>query len=156
MMGGVFRVIIVGASGFTGAELLRLCAAHPLFEVAAATGDSMAGRRVADLYPSLAAAYPDAEFVRYAPDLAEGCDLAFCALPHGASQAVVGGLREAEVRIVDLSADFRLNDPDVYPEWYGEAHSAPELLETISCSACPSCSGRTSWEQRRSRLPAAT
>lgn len=129
MIGGVFRAIIVGASGFTGAELLRLCAAHPSLEVVAATGDSMAGRKVADLYPSLAAAYPSAEFVRYAPDLAEECDLAFCALPHGASQAVVGGLREAAVRVVDLSADFRLDDPELYPEWYGEAHTAPGLLD---------------------------
>ena len=124
----MFRVAIVGASGFTGAELLRICASHPDFEVVVATGGSMAGRAVAELYPSLASAYPEAKFVPYEPDIVDGCDLVFCALPHGASQAVVGGLRGRVAHIVDLAADFRLDDPDLYPEWYGDAHTAPELL----------------------------
>ena len=129
MVGCMFRVIVIGASGFAGAELLRICAGHPELQVVAVTGDSMAGRKVADLYPSLSPVHPDTEFVPYSPDLAAECDLAFCALPHGASQAMVSGLRDTAVRIVDLSADFRLNDPDLYPEWYGEAHTAPELLD---------------------------
>ena len=123
------KVAIVGASGFTGAELLRICASHSEIEVVAATGDSMAGRTVADLYPSLAAAYPRAEFVAYEPGVAAGCDLAFCALPHGASQSVVGELRGDVAHIVDLAADFRLDDPALYPAWYGQEHSAPDLLE---------------------------
>ena len=123
------KVAVVGASGYTGAELLRICASHPALEVAVATGDSMAGRAVADLYPSLAAAYGDAEFVPYEPQVASGCDLAFCALPHGASQAVAGELRNDVGHIVDLAADFRLDDPGLYPTWYLEEHTVPELLD---------------------------
>ena len=122
------RVAVVGASGFTGAELLRIGASHPDLEVAVATGESMAGRAVADLYPSLAAAYSDAEFVPYEPGIASGCDLAFCALPHGASQAVVPELRGDVKHVVDLAADFRLDDPGLYPAWYGAEHTAPELV----------------------------
>ena len=123
------KVAVIGASGFTGAELLRICASHPDLEVAVATGESMAGRAVADLYPSLAAAYGGAEFVPYEPGIASGCDLAFCGLPHGASQAVVPELRGDVKHVVDLAADFRLNDPGLYPAWYGAEHTAPELLD---------------------------
>jgi len=122
-------VAVIGASGFTGAELLRICASHPDLEVAVATGESMAGTAVADLYPSLAAAYGDAEFVPYDPGAASGCDLAFCGLPHGASQAVVPALRNDVKHVIDLAADFSLDDPGLYPAWYGEEHTAPELLD---------------------------
>lgn len=122
------RVAIIGASGFTGAEFLRLCAAHPGFEVVVATGETQAGTRVADLYPSLAAAYPDLVFSPFDPAVLDGVDLAFMGLPHGHSQALVPEIRGAVPHIVDLSADFRFDDPGVYPEWYGEAHTAPELL----------------------------
>ncbi|MXW98134.1 MAG: N-acetyl-gamma-glutamyl-phosphate reductase [Acidimicrobiaceae bacterium] len=120
---------VIGASGFTGAELLRICASHPGLEAVVATGDSMAGRAVADLYPSLAPAYGDTQFVLYEPGVASGCDLAFCALPHGASQSVVPELRNDVKHVVDLAADFRLDDPGLYPTWYGEEHTAPELLD---------------------------
>lgn len=123
------KVAVIGASGFTGAELLRICASHPGLEAVVATGDSMAGRAVADLYPSLAPAYGDTQFVPYEPGVASGCDLAFCALPHGASQSVVPELRDDVKHVVDLAADFRLDDPGLYPEWYGEEHTAPELLD---------------------------
>ena len=123
------KVAVIGASGFTGAELLRIGASHPGVEVVVATGDSMAGRAVADLYPSLAPAYGDIEFVLYEPGIVSDCDLAFCALPHGTSQSVVPELRKDVKHIVDLAADFRLNDPDLYPEWYGAEHTAPELLD---------------------------
>ena len=85
---------IIGASGYTGAELLRLCHAHPDFEVAFATGDSQAGVAVAELYPSLAAAYGDAVFSAYDPSLLDGVDLVFCGLPHGASQSLMVELRQ--------------------------------------------------------------
>jgi N-acetyl-gamma-glutamyl-phosphate reductase len=122
------RVAIIGASGFTGAEFLRLCAGHPEFEVVAATGDSQAGTRVAELYPSLAAAYPDMVFVPYEPAILDGVDLVFMGLPHGHSQALVPEIRGTVPHIVDLSADFRFDDPDVYPTWYGAAHTASDLL----------------------------
>lgn len=122
------RVGIVGASGYTGAELLRLCAGHPDLEVELATGDSQAGTAVADLYPSLAAAYPGLTFAPYDPARIEGLDLVFMGLPHGASQAIVPGLLGRVPHVVDLAADFRLKDPAMYPRWYGDEHTAPELL----------------------------
>ena len=120
---------IIGASGFTGAELLRLCAGHPHFDVAFATGESQAGTRVADLYPSLAAAYPELAFVPWQADLVDGVDVVFLGLPHGASQTIVPDLVERDVVVVDLAADFRLRDAELYPVWYHEAHAAPHLLD---------------------------
>lgn len=122
------RVGIYGASGYTGVELLRLCAAHPQFEPAFATADSQVGVRVGDLYPSLAAAYPDLVFTEADPAAADELDLVFLALPHGASQRLVPDLRKRVAHVVDLAADFRLTDPALYPTWYGEEHVAPELL----------------------------
>ena len=124
------RIAIIGASGYTGAELLRLCSVHPQLEVVLATGDSQAGTAVADLYPSLAPAYPDVVFASYdaAAVVELAPDLVFCALPHGSTQAVVAELIGNVPRIVDLSADFRLKDPALYPQWYGEEHHYPELL----------------------------
>ncbi len=120
---------IIGASGYTGAELLRLLAGHPGFTLAFATGDSQAGARAADLYPSLAAAYPDLVYASWDVALLDGVDLVFCALPHGASQALMPALIEAVPHVVDLAADFRLHDAALYPTWYGEAHACPDLLE---------------------------
>jgi N-acetyl-gamma-glutamyl-phosphate reductase len=124
------RVGIVGASGFTGAELLRLLAAHPDLDVVVATGDTQAGTRVADLYPSLAAAYPDLSFVPWTDGLADeqALDVVFCGLPHGTSQQIVPGLLAPGRVVVDLGADFRLTDPGLYPTWYGAEHTAPHLL----------------------------
>ena len=119
---------IIGASGFTGAELLRLCAQHPHLDVRLATGDTQAGSRVADVYPSLAAGYADLAFEKYDPDACDGLDLVFLGLPHGASQDVVPELSGRVGRIVDLAADFRLRDPALYPRWYGDEHAHPELL----------------------------
>lgn len=126
------RIGIIGASGFTGAELLRLLVAHPDFEVVFATGDSQAGTRAADLYPSLAAAYPDLVFAAWDPALLADVDVVFLGLPHGASQAIVPTLVDHDVKIVDLAADFRLADAEDYPRWYGEAHAAPELLGSFA------------------------
>jgi N-acetyl-gamma-glutamyl-phosphate reductase len=122
------KVGIIGASGYTGAELLRLCAQHPELDVAIATGDTQAGNSVAALYPSLAAAYPDLGFTTYDADAVAGLDLVFCGLPHGGSQTVVPELLGRVDHIVDLAADFRLRDPALYPEWYGVEHAHPELL----------------------------
>ena len=122
------KVGIVGGSGFTGAELLRLLAAHPELDVVRATGDSMAGTRAADLYPSLSSAYPDLVFSGYDAGEVTGLDLVFLALPHGASQGVVPELIGKVGHLVDLAADFRLQDASLYPQWYGEEHTAPKLL----------------------------
>ncbi|MGK2930784.1 MAG: N-acetyl-gamma-glutamyl-phosphate reductase [Acidimicrobiales bacterium] len=122
------KVGIVGASGYTGAELLRLLAGHPDLEVAVATGDSQAGQPLAGLYPNLTGAYGDRTFDAWDPARVDGLDLVFCALPHGASQAVVPQLQDRVGAIVDLAADFRLADAALYPEWYGEDHTVHELL----------------------------
>jgi N-acetyl-gamma-glutamyl-phosphate reductase len=128
----VTRIGIIGASGFTGAELLRLLAGHSHFDLAFATGDTQAGTRAADLYPSLAAAYGDLTFATWDPALLDGVDLVFLGLPHGASQAIVPSLIDHGVKVVDLAADFRLTDADDYPRWYGEPHAAPQLLGTFA------------------------
>src|ERR1700749_1428943 len=101
---------IVGASGYTGAELLRLLAGHPSFEVAVATAHTHAGQAVGAHTPSLAAAYPGLTYEDNDPALLDGLDLVFCALPHGESQRIVPALRGRVGLVVDLAADFRLHD----------------------------------------------
>ncbi len=123
---------IVGASGFIGAELLRLSAFHPHLDVRVATGDSQAGAPVADLYPNLAAAHGGLTYEKFDPDRCDGLDLVFLALPHGESQQVVPVLADRVGAVVDLAADFRLRDPALYPAWYGEEHAHPELLGSFA------------------------
>jgi N-acetyl-gamma-glutamyl-phosphate reductase len=119
---------VLGASGYTGAELLRLLAGHPEIEVAVAAAHSHAGQLVEEHTPSLAATYPGLAYEAADPDLLDGLDLVFCALPHGESQQLVPALRPRVGVIVDLAADFRLRDAALYPAWYGEEHAAPGLL----------------------------
>ncbi|MGR3484706.1 MAG: N-acetyl-gamma-glutamyl-phosphate reductase [Paracoccaceae bacterium] len=119
------RAAILGASGYTGAELLRLLAGHPTIEVAALTGHSKAGQPIEAVYPHLRGLGLPPLTTIDEVDWA-GVDLAFCALPHATSQAVVAGLPEG-VRVVDLSADFRLRDVEAYARWYGQPHAAPRL-----------------------------
>lgn len=126
--GKTLKTAVFGASGYAGAELMRLAAGHPYLDVVLATADSQAGGRLADLYPSLAPAYPDLVLRGADPEAADGLDLVFLALPHGASQHLVPDLRKRVGTVVDLAADFRLKDPALYPEWYGETHEAPGLL----------------------------
>ena len=123
------RVGVVGASGYTGTELLRLIAGHPELELVVATGDSKAGTPIADLYPSLAAAYGDRAYDPFTPEAVDGLDLVFIGLPHGISMSVVPEIRGRVGHIVDLGSDFRLHDKDLYPEWYKAEHSAPALLD---------------------------
>lgn len=122
------RVGLIGASGYTGAELLRLCAQHPDFDVVYATGDSQAGSLASSLYPSLAARYPNLVFEEFDPAQAEGLDVVFLGLPHEASMAVAPQLHGKIGCLVDLSAAFRLKDSALYPQWYGFTHDQPELL----------------------------
>jgi N-acetyl-gamma-glutamyl-phosphate reductase len=122
-----YRAAVVGASGYTGVEALRLLAGHPEIEVVHVTAAANAGARVADLFPSLAPAY--GEVVLAPLDVADlrGLDLVFCMLPHGASQDLLPGLLDDVTHVIDLGADFRLPS-DVYARWYGEAHRAPDVV----------------------------
>lgn len=124
----MIKVGIVGASGYTGAELLRLCAAHPDVEVVAATGDSQAGTLAASLYPSLAGAYPNLVFEEYSAERFQGLDAVFLGIPHEAALEIAPDLVGKVGVVIDLSAAYRLKDASLYPQWYGFTHTQPELL----------------------------
>jgi len=118
------RVLVAGASGFAGALAAELVWRHPRLELVFATSRSDAGKRVDELYPRYRVPL---ELTELDVDEAEGCDAAIVAYPHGAAAPVVAGLRGLGLLVVDLSADFRLRDPNVYADWYGEL-AQPELL----------------------------
>ncbi len=120
---------VVGASGYAGVELLRLCASHPDLEVKVATAGTHGGEPVAAHTPSLAAAYPGLVYAPVAEAALDGLDVVFLALPHGESQHLVPDLLPQVGLVVDLAADFRLHDPGLYPRWYGGEHTVPELLD---------------------------
>ena len=132
MSGGSKKVGIVGASGYGGAELLRLCAGHPDLDVAVAAAGAQAGAMVAAHTPSLAAAYPTLTYQPTDAAALDGLDVVFLALPHGQSQHLVPDLVDRVGVIVDLAADFRLADPGLYPTWYGEEHLVPDLLGSFA------------------------
>ena len=124
------KIGVLGASGYTGAELVRLLLRHPRAEIALLTADRRAGKTMADVFPQFAPyALPVLTSVEDADWAALGLDLAFCALPHGTTQKVIKDVmaRAPQTKVVDLSADFRLADPAAYARWYGHEHFAPEL-----------------------------
>ncbi len=121
----MMKIAILGASGYTGAELVRIIAGHPGMEIAALAAHSKAGQSMAQVYPHLRHLdLPDLVKIEEL-DFA-GIDLAFCALPHATSQEVIAALPR-DLKVVDLSADFRLRDPSAYEAWYGQPHAAPDL-----------------------------
>jgi N-acetyl-gamma-glutamyl-phosphate reductase len=118
-------IAIIGASGYTGAELIRLLATHPSFEIKALAANSKAGQSLGTVFPHLRhLSLPD--LVTWEEIDFDGIDLCFCALPHKTSQEVISKLPKS-VKIVDLSADFRLRDPEAYKQWYGNEHAAKEM-----------------------------
>lgn len=119
------KIAILGASGYTGAELVRIIATHPSMEITGLSGDRKAGMAMADVFPHLR--HLDLPVLQKIEDMDFGAvDLAFCALPHATSQAVIRELPR-DLKVVDLSADFRLRDPAEYEKWYGKPHGAVEL-----------------------------
>ncbi len=118
---------IVGGTGYTGVELLRILAVHPEVEVKCITSRSEAGMPVADMYPNLRGHF-DLAFSEPDPAVLAECDLVFFATPHGVAMRMVPELMAAGVRVVDLSADFRIKDLDVWAQWYGMAHETPEWV----------------------------
>lgn len=119
------KAAVIGASGYTGAELVRLLAAHGHVEIVALAADRNAGNAMHSLYPHLAVL--DLPLLAKVGDIAwDKVDVAFCCLPHAASQAVINTL-PPHLKIIDLSADFRLYDPATYAKWYGHEHQALAL-----------------------------
>ncbi len=119
---------IVGATGYTGVELMRLLSVHPEAELVMATSRSEQGRKVSELFPSLRG---EVELVYSEPDLKKlsSCDVVFFATPNGTAMQRVPALLENGTKVIDLSADFRLSDPDVWEKWYGQKHSSEVLLK---------------------------
>ena len=149
----MIKVGIVGATGYTGAELLRLLAMHPEAQVTVITSRSEQGKPVADLYPSLRGII-DLTFSLPDVDLLAQCDVVFFATPHGVAQGMVASILERGVKVIDLSADFRIRDVATWESWYGQTHGAPELIPqavyglpelnreaivSASLIACPGC-----------------
>jgi N-acetyl-gamma-glutamyl-phosphate reductase len=132
-MSNTTSVAVVGASGYSGAQLLRLLLMHPGADLACVTSRQLAGQPLADAFPRFRGA-PKAENLAFIePDIdkivATGAECAFLALPHGVASEFAVPLLERGLRVIDLSADYRLNDPEVYREFYNHDHPAPQLLD---------------------------
>lgn len=149
----MIKVGVVGATGYTGAELLRLLVTHPAVEIMTITSRSEAGMPVADLFPNLRG-HLDLRFSDVETDRLGRCDVVFFATPHGVAQAMVPGLLARGTRVIDLSADFRLRDIKSWEKWYRQSHECPELvgeavyglpeihrerIKSARLIACPGC-----------------
>lgn len=146
------RIAVIGASGYTGSDLIRLAVLHPQIEIAALIAKTHAGKPVADIFPHLGGlGLPDVVEID-AVDW-DGIDAVFCGLPHGTAQDIIMTLPE-RIKVIDMSADFRLRDPDLYAKTYGRSHDATDLLKqavyglsehyradiaTARLVACPGC-----------------
>ena len=122
------KIGIVGGTGYTGSELLRLLVKHPAVDITQVTSRGDAGTRIADLFPNLRG-HLDLTFSEPDPGRLQECDLVFFATPNGTAMEMAPRLLDAGVRVVDLAADFRLRDPAVWQQWYGMAHACPQWLE---------------------------
>jgi N-acetyl-gamma-glutamyl-phosphate reductase len=124
------KIAVLGASGYTGSELVRLLLRHPRAEIVLLTADRRAGQEMRDVFPQFSPfALPKLTSIANVDWSKAGLDLVFCALPHGTTQKVIKALLGAapKIKVVDLSADFRLADTGAYARWYGHEHHAPEL-----------------------------
>ncbi len=123
------KIAILGATGYTGTELVRLLNNHPEAEVVYISSETYAGSKLSDIHPQ----FKEQEELILShvgtDDVPEGIDLVFCALPHGQSAAIVPGLLKKGCRVIDLSADFRLKEADLYKQWYDLEHPEPSFLE---------------------------
>ena len=122
-----YSAAVVGAAGFAGIELVRILAAHPSFELKAATSDALAGTPIAEAYPAFRGT-TSLRFTSHDEANLGACDVVFLAVPHTAALDTAAQLLEQGTTVVDLSADFRLEDPAVYEQWYNVKHTRPELL----------------------------
>ncbi len=121
------KIGVIGASGYTGADLIRLAACHPLIEIGALAANTHAGKALGDVFPHLG--FLGAPPLVKAEEADWGaCDAVFCGLPHGTAQDIIATLPES-VKVIDMSADFRLRDTGTYAKWYGREHAAAHLLQ---------------------------
>jgi len=125
------KVGIVGGTGYTGVELLRLLANHVQSEVVAITSRSEAGVKVADMYPNLRGFY-DLAFSEPSAEVLTACDVVFFATPHGVAMSMAEELTSAGVKVIDLAADFRINDLETWAKWYGFEHTCPDLMAQVA------------------------
>ncbi len=124
----MISVGVVGGSGYTGGELLRLLLNHPGVELTAVTSRTLAGTPVSDSFPNLRG-ITELDFAPVDMALLGRCDLVFFATPNGVAMELVPELRNAGAKVIDLAADFRLNDPAIWQQWYGMPHACPHLLD---------------------------
>lgn len=125
----MIKVAVLGATGYAGIELVRLLCSHPDVEIKMLVSQTYAGQKISDVYPNFRHVLEMECENLDVNKVADMCDVVFTALPHGASKQVIPQLYERGLKVIDLSGDFRYNDPKVYEQWYGEAHCAPELLQ---------------------------
>ena len=123
----MIKIGIIGGTGYTGVELLRLLAQHPQARLIVITSRGEAGKKVAELFPSLRG-HVDLAFSAPDPKTLAGCDVVFSATPNGVAMTHARELLKAGVKFIDLAADFRLKDPATWEKWYGLPHACPELL----------------------------
>ncbi|KZY63458.1 MULTISPECIES: N-acetyl-gamma-glutamyl-phosphate reductase [unclassified Oleiphilus] len=119
---------IVGATGYTGSELLRILVGHPHVEVHAVCSRSDAGRPVVEMFPNLRG-FLNIDFCEPSAENLKGCDVIFFATPHGVAQAMMSDVLASGARVIDLSADFRIKDQALWEKWYQQAHNSPELID---------------------------
>ena len=124
----MIKIGIVGGTGYTGVELLRLLVAHDEAEVVVITSRAESGRRVDDLFPNLRGYY-DLAFTEPSVDALAACDVVFFATPHNVAMNLVPQLLESGARVIDLSADYRIRDAELWSHWYGEVHASPAYLQ---------------------------
>lgn len=149
----MIRVGIVGGTGYTGAELLRILAQHPQAQAQVITSRGDEGKHVTELFPSLRG-HCDLEFTAPNVDELASCDVVFFATPHGVAQAMMPELLDRGIRVIDLSADFRIRDVAVWEQWYNQPHGCPQVvsdavyglpelnrekIKTAQLVACPGC-----------------
>ena len=131
----MIKVAVLGATGYAGIELVRLLTNHPDVSIEILGSQTFKGQKISDVYPNLKGIL-DKECSEIDMDEVAKCDVAFTALPHGASKTVIPALLETGVKVIDLSGDYRYDDVKVYEEWYGEPHSSPELLKESVYGLC--------------------
>jgi len=127
---------ILGGTGYVGIEIVRLLSRHPNINISRIISQSFVGKPISEVYPNLKGVCDVVCSALDIDDIAQNCDIVFTALPHGASKEVIPALFAKNIKIIDMSGDYRYNDKSVYEKWYGEAHTSPELLEQSVYGLC--------------------